>query len=382
MGSIQWLAVPISQLEIGLPLRYDIYNQAGDHLANAGDEFAQSQKASWIQLGFGDVYAKVCTPLNEDALLQPYDQAALQALRENVELISSVVLELGSSRTGKLSVTSMEFDELSSDVLRNVQADSAAALLVLAHSILNSHAAEDKLLADRCSQLAILSMAIAYELGLVPSECGIVGTAAMLHDVSLMGNSQDADGENADEYYRQHPIQSSNIVDSLLGINPKVAMAVSQVHEMPLGDGFPRGLRANRISQAARIICLADIYLTLTSSRQPSIMPVGRGFHPADAIGYIMYHTALGQFAIETVKALIRVSSLYPIGSRVQLSDDSTATVFRSSGNVPSKPIVRLDSSQDLIDLRQSSLTILGPDRSLGNYNPLYKSDIAEVMWE
>ncbi len=84
--------------------------------------------------------------------------------------------------------------------------------------------------------------------------------------------------------------------------------------------------------------------------------------------------------AMDAVRALIRAGSLYPVGSSVKLSDDSTAVVLRSSRDAPSKPIVRLES-QELLDLRNSHLSILGPERDSLNYSLLRKSQLGEIMW-
>jgi HD-GYP domain-containing protein (c-di-GMP phosphodiesterase class II) len=212
-------------------------------------------------------------------------------------------------------------------------------------------------------------------------ECYIASTAALLHDISLMGFNFDAELEDQQEVYRQHPLHSASIVDAIVGINPKVAMAVAQVHEEVGPNGFPRGLSPSRIMPIAKIINLADTYITLTSRAQPAMFPPAKRFHPADAIGYIMYHAALGRFEVNTVRALVRASSLYPIGSTVELMDESTAVVFRSTRIAPSKPIVQLDSSKSLLDLRSSNINIRGPWRADTQFNLLRKSQLSEVFW-
>ncbi len=380
MGLTEWLPIPLSQLELGLPLRYDIYTESGDHLADAGEEFTQSVKASWIQLGISTVCAKVEKDLDESALFRPYDAGVIQRIEENLDMAAEILVEMSASLNGKQAFTSMEFNELTTRMVSDIQTDNAAALVTLADAIGKPQSTSNRILADRSSQLALLCMIVAQEMGLVPAECHIVGTAAMLHDISLMGFEVSEDPDEVQEQYQQHPLMSANIVDTIVGLNPKVGMVVSQVHESPRGDGFPRGLHANRIMPLARIINLTDTFLTLTTKQQPFPMPEARNYHPADALGYIMYHTAHGQFEMDAVRSLIRAGSLYPIGSSVKLSDDSTAVVFRSTRVAPSKPIVRLES-QELLDLRNSHLSILGPARDSRNFSLLRKSQLGEIMW-
>ncbi len=382
MGSSDWLPIQVSQLELGLPLRYDIFTEAGDPLATAGDEFTQSLKLAWDNLGISHVCIRTAPTVDDATLLKPYDSAVIKRLEENMQLASEIVREMAARRNDKQVFTSMEFQELSRSMMEDVQSDSAAALLSLFNSNRSEQSENDLLLADRSSRMSLLSMVIATEMGWNEIECQIAGTAAVLHDISLMGFNVDAASDDQQEFYRQHPLKSAYMVDSIAGMNPKVSMAVAQTHEAPAGDGFPRGLHHNRIMPAARIINLADTYLTLTSQQQPAGFPNARNFHPSDAMGYIMYHAALGQFEVDAVRALVRSTSLYPIGSSVRLSDNSTGVVFRSTRIAPSKPIIRLDSSQKLIDLRHSALTITGANRGeSGVYNLLQKTQLSEVMW-
>lgn len=370
-----WLSLRTSELELGLPLRYDVFSSEGDHIGNAGDEFTASIRASWIQLGFDKVLARAQNVESNLDPLRPYDQSVIQTIESNLQLANEVICTIAGAVGQKHAITSMEFDELCRDFVSNIQQDSAAALSVLAESIFATSHDQANQIAERSSQLALLAMAIANQLGLVPLECQTVGTVAMLHDISLMAKCD----SDLDEYYLQHPLISTQIADTIVGMSTKATMAIAQVHETPSGDGFPRGLKLGRIQRAARIVNLADVYLTLTRASQPSTMPVARNFHPTDAIGYLMHHASRGQFEIPIVQALINATSLYPIGSKVILSDQSSATVFRSIRAEKTKPIVRFDDRERPIDLRHSSLTITGPDRNL--HQLLKKSQLEERFW-
>jgi hypothetical protein len=131
MGSLQWLPVQVSQLELGLPLRYDIFSESGEQLASAGVEFTQGLKNTWDELGI----SKVCVHLGEtkenDELLQPYDPALLKRLEENLELSAELVFEMAARMNDKQVFTSMEFQEVTTQLLEDIRKDSAAALLTL-----------------------------------------------------------------------------------------------------------------------------------------------------------------------------------------------------------------------------------------------------------
>lgn len=376
MGKISWHQMSVSELELDLPLRFDVFSESGDQIASAADVVSHATKSSWLQLGFDKIYIKVLTEATDQDLLLPHNKDVIRSIESNLELTVSVIQQVTEDRHKKVTVTSMEFDELCRDMLDNIQQDSAAALQVLANSLLsqaNSHASE---VAERNAQLSLISMAIAQEIGLVPAECRIVGMVAMLHDISLMVCSEEE--ANSVEHYRQHPFLSAKLCDQILGIDPKVVIGVSQVHESPTGDGYPRGLHGSRIHRAARIVNAADAFLTLTKSTQPRMMPQSQHFHPADAIGYLMFQAKQGQFEVEVIRAIVNTMSLYPVGSNVILSDQSKATVMRSTRSTGSKPVVFRDDGKPL-DLRYSGMSIVGPDR--GIYETLHRSQLTDQLW-
>ena len=382
MGAENWLRIDVSQLQVGLPLRYDVYSESGDLLALSGEEFTRVLKEAWTGLGFSSVCVDLGQASEDDEFSQPYNPRVLKRLSESLEMATEVVMSLAVRIQDGAFVTSSEFQELTDRIVEDVRTDSAAALLTFSQANAFTATEHDLMLADRCSRQSLLSVIIAYELGMSSADCHLAGTAGLLHDISLMGLPSDLGEDELAEFYRQHPIKSAVQIEGIVGINPRIPLASAQVHESPRGNGFPRGLQSNRIMPVAKVINLADTYITLTAQTQPAEFPPARRFHPADAIGYIMYHTTRGQFGLDAVKALIRSTSLYPVGSKVLLSDQSSAVVFRSSKIAPSRPLVVRGPNKSLLDLRQSNLAIVGPDRqSQGELQPMKRSQLAEVYW-
>jgi hypothetical protein len=210
-----------------------------------------------------------------------------------------------------------------------------------------------------------------------------IALAGMFHDVSLLDCVRYGRRRFYKSAYANHPIDSALLLESAVGINAKVGLAVCQLHEQVDGTGFPKRLVASRIIPIARILNVADAYLTLTNCVQPDMFPQARNFHPSDALGYLMYHAALGRFDRNVVRALIKATSLYPVGSRVTLSDNSTAVVMRSTTDAPSKPIVRIETGHEsIVDLRKSELAITQPTMSpLDSCTRIRKSNLADVYW-
>ncbi|MFO0939760.1 MAG: HD domain-containing phosphohydrolase [Pirellulales bacterium] len=374
MISVAWLTVPIADLNVGLPLRYDIFSENGEQIARLGERVTQHTKSSWGQLGFDRVYAKVVTEAKEDIHFQAYDTNVVQRLERNLNQANQIIGTVASNKKNHHTLTSLEFAQVCGEMLNSIQSDSSAALFLLASSLIKQTDQEAIQVANRCSQMSLLAMTIAYELGLVPAECQAIGTVAMLHDISLMAEL-DSDVDRS-VFYRQHPLRSARIVQGIVGLPAKVISAVAQVHETMLGDGYPQGVYLGKYQRIAKVVGVADAFLTLTRRLQPESMPAAMNFHPADAVGYLMYQAIHGRYDTEIVKALISSGSLYPIGSSVILNDQTTATVHRSTKTAGSKPVIRRESDNSLIDLRYSQLKIAGPNRNAYDYQPLRKSQL------
>jgi hypothetical protein len=97
--------------------------------------------------------------------------------------------------------------------------------------------------------------------------------AALLHDVGKLEvpasllNKPSAPDEAEWVVLRRHPEDGARMVAPLLPWLGEWGAAVVQHHERYDGTGYPRGLRGNEISLAARIVSVADVYEVMTAPR-------------------------------------------------------------------------------------------------------------------
>jgi HD-GYP domain-containing protein (c-di-GMP phosphodiesterase class II) len=250
------------------------------------------------------------------------------------------------------------------------------------HEVLVSE--DDRDLAQRCTQLSVLSMSLAMELQLDATKVRQVGTAALLHDIALFGldEAQRVPSPQMTSasrgLFRNHPLLADRLLEPIRGIDLNVRAVVRQVHEQLDGSWFPIRLTSSRIHNLARLVNIADAYLTLL---EPGL---GReGIIPADAMAYLVHHTCEGRFDPAAMKALLQTLSLYPIGSLVELSDRSEARVLRARRGHPQQPVViRLDALQTIIDLADSPLSIREPLNDASHpRRRLPTHQIGQVMW-
>ena len=125
-----------------------------------------------------------------------------------------------------------------------------------------------------------LSSAIGEALGLKESEINNIKTAGLLHDIGKMAISNEVLEKNGPldaaewEVIKRHPETGYRILCCVAEM-ADLAETVRQHHERWDGKGYPRGLKGEEITLAARIICVADSFDAMTSERPyRSGMPV------------------------------------------------------------------------------------------------------------
>ncbi len=114
---------------------------------------------------------------------------------------------------------------------------------------------------------------IAEYSGKSPDDCEKIYYAALLHDVGLIGlpdsvikNEDDPDKWDY-EAFREKPIIGSEILSSITEY-PYLYEGARYSHERYNGSGYPEGLRGENIPEIARIIAVADAYVTMTTKKR------------------------------------------------------------------------------------------------------------------
>lgn len=114
---------------------------------------------------------------------------------------------------------------------------------------------------------------IAELSGLSESDCEKTYYAALLHDVGMIGipdsviERNEAPDEAAREIIKKKPIISKEILSNISEY-PFLAKGAYYSHERYDGSGYPEGLKGKSIPDIARIIAVADAYVTQTSAKR------------------------------------------------------------------------------------------------------------------
>ncbi|MEM7811992.1 MAG: HD domain-containing phosphohydrolase [Planctomycetota bacterium] len=205
----------------------------------------------------------------------------------------------------------------------------------------------------RSLESSTLAMALAVEMGLDEENVRVLGISGLVHDWGMVLVPEEV--RNAPRQLtaaemleiKKHPIYSLEILQKVSALPKIVSVVAYQVHERFNGRGYPRGRRGNSIPLFARILQVADAFVGMTSDR-----PHRPPFMRYAAMEGLLHMARERSVDPDIVRALLQVQTLFPLGSFVTLSDDTTARVLRRNGDDYAHPIVQrlTDAEGNLVD--------------------------------
>lgn len=139
-------------------------------------------------------------------------------------------------------------------------------------ALANAIEEKDPYTGGHCERVMDYSVKIAGKMGLSNAEIEELKFGSILHDIGKIGISEsilNKDGLLTDEEYseiKKHPEIGNRILQNLQFLN-NCRKIVSEHHERIDGRGYPDGKKGGEIDFLARIVCVADAYDAMTSSR-------------------------------------------------------------------------------------------------------------------
>lgn len=192
--------------------------------------------------------------------------------------------------------------------------------------------------------LASMAIAIGVESGLDHQHLMDLGLGCLIHDIGMQRvgvasfETKNTIGSKSLQRLADHPVKSVEIAGKYGDrISENAKIVAYQIHERLDGSGYPRGRSGNQIHELAKIAAVADSFVGMITPR-PHRLGI-QGFY---AIKQILEEVKLGKLDPKAVRGLLKTTSLYPIGSYVELTNDNVGRVIRSGGDAFDKPTIEM----------------------------------------
>jgi len=190
--------------------------------------------------------------------------------------------------------------------------------------------------------VAVYAVHMARDLGFDPERQVQIGLAGLLHDVGMALIPENVIHKrgplSAEELnvLKERPNLALKILQHFGPEGATIAETAGQVYERLDGSGYPRGLPSGEIHEFAKIIGLLDLYEALVHSR-----PNRERLSFFEAVKYI-FKSCKTQFNRDYMKSLLRVFTVFPLHSCVQLNSEAIGRVIDIHPDQPMRPKLQI----------------------------------------
>jgi len=225
---------------------------------------------------------------------------------------------------------------------------------------------------QHCVNVAILSLIIGIGLKLPKRELINLCVGALVHDIGKVFVPKEIINKNGalttNEYglIKEHPKKGYDYLGEHYELKSVCKIITRQHHERVDGNGYPEGLKADKINYLSRIVTIADVYDALTSDRS-----YRRAMCASDALEYIMANAG-SMFDYDMVVIFTKLIVPFPFGTIVRLSNGDVGIVQETPVSYPLRPTIKIVKSNNhgsegnLINLvNELSLVISGIEYNL-----------------
>ncbi len=306
----------------------NLYSSNGNILLSAGIRLTDKYIEKLQELGVDDIYIK--DGVSKDIFIEDaIKEETLINVRKNMaEEMDKIKL----SRTEdayismKLIGNIMEYILENKDVVVNLADIRSTNEYTFTHSV----------------NVCVLSLVLGLSLGYDRQRLLELGTGALLHDIGKNFIPNDIINKlsplTPEEYelVKTHTSRGYEVLRENKNIPELSSYVALAHHERYDGTGYPLGKRGEDIHEYARIVSIADVFDAITSKR-----PYKMKENPSRAVDYLISMESR-QFDEQLLSKFLESIAVYPIGSKVKLSDGSLGLVISENREMPTRPIVRI----------------------------------------
>ncbi len=223
--------------------------------------------------------------------------------------------------------------------------------------------------AEHSLNVSVLAIGFARFLGYDEMQLEDIGMGALLHDIgqvkvdSKLLSKPGKLNQNEMAQMCQHPKFGLDILQNKEGLTPSCIDIAVNHHERLGGQGYPRGLTADKISKNVRLVSIVDVFESLTT---PQVFR--RSMSVVEAYKILMGGKKT-HYDEKMVVKFIEWRGIYPPGSIVEMENGEVGIVMSSNPDAKLKPkvILVLDEFKQPRQERIVNLSKMALD---GNSNP------------
>jgi len=198
---------------------------------------------------------------------------------------------------------------------------------------------------------ALLSMLIGKKLGIDDTQSTQLGLGAALSNCgmakisSIILKKERPLTEREFSEVKMHPVHSYKLIKDSPLLKSETKLAILQHHERYDGTGYPSREKGDRVHLYAQIIGIADIFHAMSSDR------LYKTKQPIFKVLDIIRKDHFGQFPPQVVTGLLGLISGLSTGTGVRLTSGHQGKVVFTQSHSPTRPIIKLEGSEELLDL-------------------------------
>ncbi len=196
--------------------------------------------------------------------------------------------------------------------------------------------------AEHSLNVSILTIGFARFLGYSEAQMEDIGMGALLHDIgqikvdSKLLTKQGRLNQNEMAEMCQHPKYAFEILQSKSGLSGSCIDIAINHHERLGGQGYPRGLKGDKLSNNVKLVSIVDVFESLTSPQiYRSSMSV------VDAYKILMAGKRT-HYDEKMVIKFVEWRGIYPPGSIVEMENGEVGIVIAANRQFKLKPKVLL----------------------------------------
>ncbi|WP_108669015.1 HD-GYP domain-containing protein [Peribacillus acanthi] len=328
--------IHISEASSGDALASPIYGKAGKVLLAEGTKLTGPYISSLIKKGIEYLYIHT---KNTDGIVPPrilHSQVRQEAVLKVYETMTSLYNERALLRATSSQDIGKEFEKVFKEILNHLFSSHDHVFnlsdLFISEGYFFHHSVN----------VAILAGIVGIARGYSENQLLELGVGALLFDIGMtqipskMWNKKSYITVEEKSLIQQHTITGYNILKKQDNVSEGSAFCALQHHERFDQSGYPLKLKSDQVHEYAKIVGIADVYDALTANRSHR-----KSYSSLEAAEYL---SAAGGilFDLDIIRDFLRCIAIYPIATRVLLSNGFEAVVSQIHPELPLRPTVRV----------------------------------------